>query len=62
MPCETAVQLAVTLPRVRMSAVCPQIHSQQHALRTLAAGSRDAWVDDVSQTYLIPLDAISANP
>jgi len=40
----------------------PMSEGQQHALRTLAAGSRDAWVDDVSQTYLIPLDAISANP
>ena len=40
----------------------PMSEGQQRALRTLAAGSRDAWVDDGSQTYLIPLDAISANP
>jgi hypothetical protein len=40
----------------------PMSEGRQHALRNLAAGSQDAWVDDVSQTYLIPLDAISASP
>ena len=40
----------------------PMSEGRQHALRNLAAGSQEAWVDDVSQTYLIPLDAISASP
>ena len=34
---------------------------RQRALQRLAATSSGAWVDDVSQTYLIPLDDVSFN-
>ena len=40
----------------------PMPEGRQRALRNLAAGSQHAWVDDVSQTYLIPLDDLSASP
>ena len=40
----------------------PMSEGQQRSLRHLAAGSQDAWVDDVSQTYLIPINDLSATP
>jgi hypothetical protein len=40
----------------------PMSEGRQRALRNLAASSAGAWVDDVSQTYLIPLDDLSASP
>ena len=40
----------------------PMPEGRQRALQRLAASSAGAWVDDVSQTYLIPLDDLSASP